>query len=626
MRISRLIQQLFNHHNVIKSSGESSLSATRLNPSGLSLLGGEAASVPNDLFSDNLVESSVIWRVKASVLRPTAGTWDWTQPDAVQTKAATANKAWGLGVTWGINSPHSWLKPFCTYNSHSKSNYILTQHYDAQLGQNIEIEMPWPMDEGFHVKLFETVDAIIDRYKNDERFAFIRVAGLGRSFEPIVARDPDANSAVLSGYPDSGRCYGLMTTGTGNLDPLASEWDAAMLKVCQHYVDKAKPHGIKVLFCYHYVIQSSDPSITNEAQHIRDYLNDLRNQNTQEELWIENHTKSAQMNPSFVEHETAEAGEAVGGTGWVGSSVNGSTGEMGAACVRLFERRPLDHPGCGGLMHLAVYPDDVRDNSKKDELEIVDKGLRLNYQRYIAGDYIAEFPSTGLYAHYQGPTQEDDVSGIGWRDNGDDLAPWTDVGSNSLDLTSQGAPPKFYRGCTSGTSEGFGAKGQPFVQFGAGSNAHALNNSSFSISRPFTLHVVFRSDADPGVGVLLTKGNDYPRLSFTSTDNLLRFNGDVNAAVTVTPDKWHLLTLVVTDTQAGLTLDGGTTVTHTMTTQDWNGCVVGAAINSATPTTPGQFSVHEFLYYNVEHNILNGDGLTVRKKLNDRYGLEIEGL
>ena len=141
---------------------------------------------------DNPAVDGLILRTAWMMTEPQSGSYEWSAIDRLVQEARRSGKIFALGIGAGFRSPEWFMR--------SGAMTISTETADKGRGRAV---MPVPWDPAFLRKWGELLQAAAARYDAEPSVAYIMIAGLGRSFEPFMARSPEDLRAfeAMGGLP-----------------------------------------------------------------------------------------------------------------------------------------------------------------------------------------------------------------------------------------------------------------------------------------------------------------------------------------------------------------------------------------------------------------------------------------
>lgn len=143
---------------------------------------------------DNATADGVIFRTGWMLTEPRANAYEWGQIDRHMQAAKRSGKIFGLAIGAGRGTPRWFLQS-------SPTTLTITQHRKG-FGQR-QVTMPVPWDRAFQDRWGEFLQAVAARYDGEPNLAYVVIAGVGISFEPVMARSPEdvRNFEAMGGLP-----------------------------------------------------------------------------------------------------------------------------------------------------------------------------------------------------------------------------------------------------------------------------------------------------------------------------------------------------------------------------------------------------------------------------------------
>lgn len=143
---------------------------------------------------DNPAVDGVIFRAAWMITEPQNNVYDWRQIDNLVAAAKRSGKTFGLGMVAGFRSPEWFL---------NSGAITLTTTFDPNYAQQRRITQPVPWDPAFQKHWGQFLKVMAERYDAEPNVSYVLIAGLGRAFEPFMARSPEDVLAfeALGGLP-----------------------------------------------------------------------------------------------------------------------------------------------------------------------------------------------------------------------------------------------------------------------------------------------------------------------------------------------------------------------------------------------------------------------------------------
>lgn len=183
---------------------------------------------------DNPAVDGVIFRTGWMVTEPQSGIYDWDQVDRHVQNARRTGKILGLGVVAGLRSP-DW------FMSNPGVIRITTTNFSPT--EQREITMPVPWDPAFLRKWEELLKETAARYDAEPTVAYVMIAGLGRGFEPFMARGP----GDLRTFEDMGGLPRWIEGAKAVIDLYARYFQRTPFILTIHYPTGPSPEGARAI-------------------------------------------------------------------------------------------------------------------------------------------------------------------------------------------------------------------------------------------------------------------------------------------------------------------------------------------------------------------------------------------